>query len=72
MIGILYYLPGGVPLETVALNRAKNAGILAAQIVSVQDPALREKVIAYKQDLRGQVDQKIEKLEAIGYKAYLK
>lgn len=56
-------MPGGVPVATVALDGAKNAGILAAQIVSVQDAALRDRVIAYKQKLTAQVEEKIKKLE---------
>ncbi len=56
-------MPGGVPVATVALNGAKNAGILAAQIVSVQDAALRDRVIAYKQKLAAQVEEKIKKLQ---------
>lgn len=55
-------MPGGVPVATVALNGAKNAGILAAQILSVKDPALREKVIAFKQSLHDEVVKKIEKM----------
>ena len=56
-------MPGGVPVATVALNGAKNAGILAAQIVSVQDAALRDRIVAYKQKLTAQVEEKIKKLE---------
>jgi 5-(carboxyamino)imidazole ribonucleotide mutase len=48
-------MPGGVPVATVALNGAKNAGILAAQIVSVSDSSLRNKIIQYKQELKEQV-----------------
>ncbi len=48
-------MPGGVPVATVALDGAKNAGILAAQILSVGDPALRDKIVAFKEDLRQQV-----------------
>ena len=55
-------MPGGVPVATVALNGAKNAGILAAQIVSAADPKIRQKLIEYKQDLRKQVLKKSEKL----------
>ncbi len=55
-------MPGGVPVATVALDGAKNAGILAAQIISVQDAALRDRVIAYKQKLTAQVEEKIKKL----------
>lgn len=48
-------MPGGVPVATVALNGAKNAGILAAQIVGVMDDTIRQKTIAYKKDLEQQV-----------------
>ena len=44
-------MPGGVPVATVALNGAKNAGILAAQVVSAGDVEEREKIIAYKQEM---------------------
>jgi 5-(carboxyamino)imidazole ribonucleotide mutase len=55
-------MPGGVPVATVALDGAKNAGILAAQILSVGNPEIREKIIAYKNELRQQVEEKIKKL----------
>lgn len=48
-------MPEGVPVATVALNAARNAGILAAQICSVADPALRERIIAYKKELEAMV-----------------
>lgn len=48
-------MPGGVPVATVALNGAKNAGILAAQIVSATDKKVRENIIAYKNGLRDMV-----------------
>lgn len=48
-------MPGGVPVATVALNGAKNAGILAAQIIGSSDLLIQEKVIAYKEDLKAQV-----------------
>ena len=53
-------MPGGVPVATVALNGAKNAGILAAQIVSVSDSSLRNKIIQYKKKLTDQVLAKSE------------
>lgn len=56
-------MPGGVPVATVALNGAKNAGILAAQIVSVSDSSLRSKIIQYKQELKEQVVAKSNKLK---------
>jgi 5-(carboxyamino)imidazole ribonucleotide mutase len=57
-------MPAGVPVATVALNGAKNAGILAAQIVSVQDNILQNKIIDYKNSLRQQVYDKSEKIKA--------
>ena len=57
-------MPGGVPVATVAINGAKNAGILAAQILSVGDPDLRERIIAMKQGLRDKVLAKRAKLES--------
>ena len=51
-------MPAGVPVATVALNGAKNAGILAAQILSLAHPDIREKMIQYKNRLRDQVLEK--------------
>ena len=48
-------MPSGVPVATVALNGAKNAGILAAQIVSIASPMIRENIIAYKASLSEEV-----------------
>lgn len=62
MLSILQ-MPGGVPVATVALNGAKNAGILAAQIVSVADKEVRETIIKYKQGLKKKVLEKGEKLK---------
>ncbi|MFC4817481.1 5-(carboxyamino)imidazole ribonucleotide mutase [Flavobacterium sp. GCM10023249] len=45
-------MPGGVPVATVALNGAKNAGILAAQILGSHNPAVLDKIIAYKESLK--------------------
>lgn len=45
-------MPGGVPVATVALNGAKNAGILAAQIVGSNNSIVLEKIIAYKEELK--------------------
>ncbi len=51
-------MPGGVPVATVALNGAKNAGILAAQVISAADSSVREKIIAYKQEMREEVERR--------------
>jgi 5-(carboxyamino)imidazole ribonucleotide mutase len=56
-------MPGGVPVATVALNGAKNAGILAAQIVSAKEEKIRNKIILYKQELKEQVLEKSKKME---------
>lgn len=51
-------MPGGVPVATVALNGAKNAGILAAQIVGSAIPEVREAILAYKESLNTAVMEK--------------
>jgi 5-(carboxyamino)imidazole ribonucleotide mutase len=56
-------MPGGVPVATVALNNAKNAGLLAVQILSVADKNLRKKIISYKEKLNRDVLKKIDKVE---------
>lgn len=48
-------MPAGVPVATVALNGAKNAGILAAQIIGTSQPEIREKIILYKEQLKEKV-----------------
>ena len=56
-------MPGGVPVATVALNGAKNAGILAAQIIGSSEKATRQKVLRYKMQLTKEVQKKIDRLE---------
>ena len=56
-------MPGGVPVATVALNGAKNAGILAAQIISVGDEKIREEIIVYKEELNVQVMEKSKRVK---------
>jgi 5-(carboxyamino)imidazole ribonucleotide mutase len=51
-------MPNGVPVATVALNAAKNAGILAAQILATAEPIIADKLIAYKQQLNDEVVEK--------------
>ena len=48
-------MPGGVPVATVALDGAKNAGILAAQIIGAQDPSILDKIVLFKQGLKEKV-----------------
>ncbi|MCD2422389.1 5-(carboxyamino)imidazole ribonucleotide mutase [Niabella pedocola] len=59
-------MPNGVPVATVALNAAKNAGILAAQIIGASDDAIYEKMAAYKQEMETEVLQKVERLKGSG------
>lgn len=65
-------MPPGVPVATVAINGAKNAGILAAQILAVGDKKLQAKMVAYKAKMKVAVLAKAKKLESQGFKAYLK
>lgn len=60
-------MPNGVPVATVALNASKNAGILAAQIIGSSDASIQEKVLAYKQEMKDQVAEKVENLKKMGY-----
>jgi 5-(carboxyamino)imidazole ribonucleotide mutase len=57
-------MPNGVPVATVALNAAKNAGILAAQILGASDEGVSEKLAAYKKQMHDEVDEKIGHLRA--------
>jgi 5-(carboxyamino)imidazole ribonucleotide mutase len=56
-------MPGGVPVATVALNGAKNAGILAAQIIGTSDKCVLDKIIAYKEGLKQTVLKSSEELK---------
>jgi 5-(carboxyamino)imidazole ribonucleotide mutase len=55
-------MPNGVPVATVALNAAQNAGILAAQILGTSDPNIQQRITAFKDSLRTQVEKKAQKL----------
>jgi 5-(carboxyamino)imidazole ribonucleotide mutase len=48
-------MPGGVPVATVALDGAKNAGILAAEILGINNSEILQKIIDYKKDLENNV-----------------
>ena len=65
-------MPNGVPVATVALNAAKNAGLLAAEILGAHDPVILEKMVAYKVSLAEAVAVKYERLEKEGYEDYKK
>ena len=65
-------MPPGIPVATVAINGAQNAGILAAQILAVGDAERTQKILDYKKKLADAANAKAEKLEKIGYTEYLK
>jgi phosphoribosylaminoimidazole carboxylase PurE protein len=65
-------MPSGVPVATVAIDGAKNAGILAAQIVAVGDPEVRQQIVAFKKSLEDSVLKKAERLECDGWENYRK
>jgi 5-(carboxyamino)imidazole ribonucleotide mutase len=60
-------MPSGVPVATVALNAAKNAGILAAEIIGSFDNTVSKKISDYKNSLNDEVIQKVEKLKKEGW-----
>ncbi len=64
-------MPKGVPVATVAVDGAFNAGILAVQILALQDPVLSEKLKDYKTELAAQVKAKNRRLQELGYRSYL-
>ena len=63
-------MPTGIPVATVAINGAANAGILAAKMLAMSDPELLEKLKAYSQELKEQVEAKDARLQEVGYQAY--
>ncbi len=65
-------MPPGIPVATVAIDGAKNAGILAVQILATSDKNLEEKLINYKKKLSSAVLEKAAKLEKIGWQKYIK
>jgi len=64
-------MPPGIPVATVAVNGAKNAGILAMQILAIKDETLQKKLGEHKQSLSDSVAKKADKLQKLGYKQYL-
>lgn len=63
-------MPPGIPVATVAVNGAKNAGILAASILGSHDTTILEKVLTYKKTMKQEVTDKAETLEKLTYKKY--
>ncbi|HZK25607.1 MAG TPA: 5-(carboxyamino)imidazole ribonucleotide mutase [Oscillospiraceae bacterium] len=64
-------MPAGIPVATVAINGAKNAGLLAVQILATADEALSKQMVNYKEKLRQQVEVKADQLSALGWRKYL-
>lgn len=64
-------MPPGVPVAAVAVNGAKNAGLLAAQIIGVSDKKVQTKMSTYKKNMNTEVKGKAKTLSKIGYKKYL-
>ena len=58
-------MPNGIPVATVALNAAKNAGLLAAQIISTADDELVKRLINYKEDLKRKVEETAREMEGL-------
>ena len=65
-------MPGGIPVATVAINGGKNAGILAAKMLSMSDDALLSKLKDYSKKMADDVAAKDEKLQSDGYEAFIK
>ena len=61
-------MPPGIPVATVAIDGALNAGILAAQMIATGDPAVMEKLIAYKESLKQKIVKANEELCAVKYR----
>jgi 5-(carboxyamino)imidazole ribonucleotide mutase len=64
-------MPAGIPVATVAIGNAKNAGLLAVQILATGNADLLEQVITYRQSLTDSVLEKQSNLERLGYQDYL-
>jgi len=64
-------MPPGVPVATVAINGARNAGILAAQIIGISNEEVAKSLISLKQSMNSEVLEKAAKVEEIGYLNYL-
>ncbi len=60
-------MPGGIPVATVALNGAKNAGILAAQILGSNDPVVAARMDLYKSELKNKIEKSAEGLKGKGF-----
>ncbi|MBW4514487.1 MAG: 5-(carboxyamino)imidazole ribonucleotide mutase [Timaviella obliquedivisa GSE-PSE-MK23-08B] len=64
-------MPAGIPVATVAIGNAQNAGLLAIQILASSQPKLLEQVLQYRQSLKDAVIKKQTQLDEVGYRGYL-
>ncbi|MEM9162325.1 MAG: 5-(carboxyamino)imidazole ribonucleotide mutase [Cyanobacteria bacterium P01_F01_bin.4] len=64
-------MPGGIPVATVAIGNAKNAGLLAVQMLAAHDSKLLKRVQIYREKLKQMVHDKQTRLETVGYQRYL-
>ena len=64
-------MPAGIPVATVAIGNAQNAGLLAVQMLASHQPELLERVLQYRQSLKEAVLKKQTQLDAVGYRVYL-
>jgi len=64
-------MPRGVPVAAVAVNGARNAGLLAARVLALSDAKIRDRVAAYRQVAHDEVVAKAQDLERVGYVNYL-
>jgi 5-(carboxyamino)imidazole ribonucleotide mutase len=63
-------MPKGIPVATVAIGNAWNAGLLAVQILASGDPQLQSRILAYRQELAGMVSAKDTRLQEVGWARY--
>lgn len=64
-------MPPGIPVATVGINAGKNAGLVAIQILAIEDKELADKLEEYKEKMADEQETKGEKLSEVGYKKYL-
>ena len=64
-------MPPGIPVATVAINGARNAGILAAEIIGVHSKEISDNLVKYKKDMADKIKEKSERLKEFGYEKYL-
>ena len=65
-------IPPGVPVTTVSINGARNAGILACSILSLADPLLLDRIRIYKEEMREEIRRKNKRLAEVGHDNYVK